>query len=612
MDILAATHVVGIDQQQAPGWVRRMADRMPRRMPRHPGGQARSEHVWASGLIVAAVVVPALLFAVVAWLDRAAVLRQAMQNSRYVAGIYAEHARNVFQTHRLVARMVDEHIRGMTWPEIADSAELNRYLAEIVQDYPQVQSLWLADVDGKVRNSSAVFPVHGLSVADRDYFLALRRHDSGLYISHPIQGKVFTGNIIVNVAQRRSSSDGAFDGVIVVSALPTYFTDFWKTVAPGPADMSALYQRDGAVLGRLPRVGDTMPSLDASAPVMQAIAHGGDAGAFQSTSPIDGVERLVAFQKVPGFPVYAANGRAMAGVLGRWHNHLAIYGLFFLAATFALVLMAALAVQRSRRELVALVQLKEAAEHRAAAERQLRQAQKMDVLGQMAGGVAHDFRNVLNVISGNLALLGDRADPEEAGQLAMATEGVDLAATMVQSLLSFARKQPLHAETFDINDALRSMEGLLRNALGSSRYTLDMRLADEPCRVDADRNQTELAVLNLVLNARDAMPGRGTLTVTTARRRLAGEPAGLVGEFCSIAVADTGCGMPPDVAARAFEPFFTTKAEGKGTGLGLSMVWGFARQSGGAAAIDSAPGRGTAVTVFLPVDGADGQGISMS
>ena len=133
----------------------------------------------------------------------------------------------------------------------------------------------------------------------------------------------------------------------------------------------------------------------------------------------------------------------------------------------------------------------------------------------------------------------------------------------------------------------------------------DMALASAACWIKADRNQTELAILNLAVNARDAMPDGGTLTVTTEIVRLMGEPGGLIGNFCSATVKDTGVGMPPDALARAFEPFFTTKESGKGTGLGLSMVYGFAEQSRGGTAIDSVVGRGTTVVVYLPASEAE-------
>jgi signal transduction histidine kinase len=181
----------------------------------------------------------------------------------------------------------------------------------------------------------------------------------------------------------------------------------------------------------------------------------------------------------------------------------------------------------------------------------------------------------------------------------LAQEATDRGANAVRSMLSFSRQQPLRSEVFDLNATLGGMESLLRQAIGAG-IRLDIVLAPAPCWTEADQNQTELAILNLALNARDAMPQGGTLTVTTTVVRLAGEPDGLTGDFVALAVKDTGAGMHPEVQARVFEPFFTTKEPGKGTGLGLSMVYGFAKQSHGAVTIDSTVGRGTSVVLYLP------------
>ena len=175
--------------------------------------------------------------------------------------------------------------------------------------------------------------------------------------------------------------------------------------------------------------------------------------------------------------------------------------------------------------------------------------------------------------------------PGDVKMLTLAQEAAARGTSAVHSMLSFVRRQPLRSQVFDLNATLGGMESLLRQATGAL-VRLDMVLAPAPCWTEADQNQTELAILNLALNARDAMPEGGTLTVTTKTVRLAGEPDDLAGDFITLAVTDTGTGMPPEVKARVFQPFFTTKGPGKGTGLGLSMVYGFANQSHGAVTID--------------------------
>ena len=225
---------------------------------------------------------------------------------------------------------------------------------------------------------------------------------------------------------------------------------------------------------------------------------------------------------------------------------------------------------------------------------------RLEALGRLTGAVAHDFNNLLTIIVGNLEWLRD-GSPDAFVQHG-AKAALDAAVRgerLVQSLLAFARRRPLCHRVFDLNATIRDMEPLLRQSLGMSIELMPV-LAPDVWPVETDVSQTEMAVLNLVVNARDAMPDGGVLRIDTANVRLTGEHDGLHGTFVALTVADTGCGMSPDVLARAFEPFFTTKAEGQGTGLGLSMVYGLARQSRGTAVICSEPGEGTAVTIFLP------------
>jgi signal transduction histidine kinase/ActR/RegA family two-component response regulator len=226
----------------------------------------------------------------------------------------------------------------------------------------------------------------------------------------------------------------------------------------------------------------------------------------------------------------------------------------------------------------------------------LRQAQKMEALGQITGGIAHDFNNLLTVITGNLDLIRRRAPDSEAIQrlAAAASHAAKRGADLTGSLLSFARKQALRPETVDVNALVRDFAQLLRRAAGET-VVLELDLGADPAASYADAAHFQSAVLNLVINARDAMPSGGRVLISTRNATLDGETRAVV-----VRVQDSGTGMSPEVAARAFEPFFTTKEVGKGSGLGLSQVYGFARQSGGYARIESAPSEGTSVSLVLP------------
>ncbi|MGJ4802455.1 PAS domain-containing protein [Luteimonas sp. SDU82] len=244
---------------------------------------------------------------------------------------------------------------------------------------------------------------------------------------------------------------------------------------------------------------------------------------------------------------------------------------------------------------------------RAQVEDALRQAQKMEAVGQLTGGIAHDFNNMLATVIGPLDLLSERiaeSDPRMKRYIDLALDGAQRAAQLTQRLLAFSRQQPLQPVPLDSNRLVAGMSGLLTHSLGKS-VQLETVLGAGTWWINADENQLENVILNLAVNARDAMPDGGRLTIETANcdldhRYTAEHPGVQPGQYVRIAVSDTGAGMTPEVMAKAFDPFFTTKGVGRGTGLGLSQVYGFVKQSAGHVKIYSEPGQGTTVNVYLP------------
>ncbi|MBV8976096.1 MAG: PAS domain S-box protein [Alphaproteobacteria bacterium] len=234
------------------------------------------------------------------------------------------------------------------------------------------------------------------------------------------------------------------------------------------------------------------------------------------------------------------------------------------------------------------------------AQRQLAQAQKMEAIGHLTGGIAHDFNNLLMIVSGQAQLMRMRAkEPKDIRALDAIEQAASSGANLTRQLLTFARRQRLNSISIDLAERIASFHDLLSTSLGGA-IKLAFDIAPDIWPVVTDPGELELALVNIAVNARDAMPQGGTLTLKARNVQLEARADGVGGDYVALSLCDTGCGIAPDVLHKVFEPFFTTKAVGKGTGLGLSQVYGFARQSGGDVQVASEPGKGTTVTLLLP------------
>ncbi len=565
-------------------------------------------------LLVGSVAGPLLLLVLASWQDYRRLNREAEQSVAKTVDILHEHAIKVLETVELALGRIDEHVAGMGWDEIATSEPLHLYLKKLDQGLPQTTAIWLIDPEGRGRNGSIFFPAPPTSVVgDRDYFVALKREDAGTSIGQAFPGRSQPNRLFFNVARRRGSADGRFDGVIVISLSPEYFAGVYRTMVAGPDDAIALLRSDGAVLARGPQPLAQPFVTNLQSGDMRAITTA-DAGIFTAVSQLDGVERLTGYRKLANYPIYAAYGMARSTITEQFYRDIAIYALIAVAAALALFLVSRLAVRRSEYEQLALARWRETATglrqeivRRQSVEETLRQAQKMEAIGQLTGGIAHDFNNLLTIIMGNIERLQRRLPPDDEAThrlAAAALGGANRAATLTQRLLAFSRRQPLEPTSLDVNRLIAEMSELLHRTLGE-RITIEIVLAAGAWRAFADAHQLENAVLNLVLNARDAMPKGGNLTIEIANVHLDDDYAAQnaeiePGQYVMLAVTDTGSGMSEEVAAKVFEPFFTTKEVGRGSGLGLSMVYGFARQSKGQVKIYSELGHGTTVRLYLP------------
>ncbi|WP_428490310.1 ATP-binding protein [Rhodopila sp.] len=416
------------------------------------------------------------------------------------------------------------------------------------------------------------------------------------------------------------AADGTLSGVAIGSINLAYFEDFYRAVELNENGAIVLTLRDGTVLARFPHVDTTIgTSFGNLPPFTEVLAHG-LAGTLVMPSPVDGSTRITAIRALRAFPLVVMVSVEQGRILSDWRRE----ALALVAGALSLggaVVVLLLSLSRRSHDVEQLLAETHAAHDRAEqtkdrlleqiaererAEGELRQAQRIEAIGQLTGGVAHDFNNLLTVVLGNVEILQRRAMRHDtsglADRLAAIRAAAERGATLTGHLLAFARRQPLLPRAIDLNAAIHGMRDLLDSALGLGTQ-ISLRLADDLWPTMADQSQIELVILNLVLNARDAMPDGGIITIETTnhmleRARFAdGPPAG---DYVRVIIRDTGIGIPPEIIGRVFEPFFTTKPFGVGSGLGLSQVFGTTRQSGGEVQIESAIGRGTAVIVDLP------------
>jgi signal transduction histidine kinase len=535
--------------------------------------------------------------------------------------LLVEETSRSLQSVDLVLRSVQAKLTadGVTDAESYAGKEAGRGTYEFLQSriagIPQLDAVTLIAADGRLVNFSRYFPTPEVNVADRDYFLALRDKPADRpFISAPVENRGGTGTWTVYLAHRVTGKDGAFLGLILGAIDLGYFESLYKSLQLGEGGGVSLWRRDGMLLARHPRI----PGIGQHFPIksFDGMLEKADFGIYETERSLDGPSRLVATAVAKDFPIVINVTRTFSQILADWRKQaLAILGIATVAAVAAAFAIWTLTRQLGAYEqlAVAVGEREKAIEDREKLEAQLRQAQKLEAVGQLTGGIAHDFNNLLTVVLGGLETIRRRlpALPQNADTARimraadMAVQSVESAATLTHRLLAFSRNQPLDPRIVAPDELIRSMSELLRRTLGE-KAELETRFSDQVWHIRADPNQLENAILNLAVNSRDAMPDGGRLTIETRNVFLDENflktlpEAGTPGPYVLIGVTDTGTGMDEATLERAFEPFYTTKEVGKGTGLGLSQVYGFVRQSNGVVKIYSELGGGTSVKIYLP------------
>ncbi len=548
-------------------------------------------------MMAASLALPVALFgfaSAVSWISTHDTADRQIERTLDVAH---EHALKVFETIDRSLSEVSEIIRGIPDADIKSrEAALHLRLRQLADSLPQMKSVWIFDAQGRALVNSLASPPPAVDFSDRDYFRSHIEKDIGIFIGQALMPRVpYQGAAFFSVSRRRPTDDGSFAGVIQASVLPEYFENFYARIGRDAGSFFALGLTDGTVLARFP-VSERDIHLDRNGPVGQKIAASPRAGLVTITSPVDGIERRLGYQRLAEYPVYVSAGLETAAIRARWLTTMGQHLIFGLPATALLFLILALALRRTRR-------LHFESAKRIEAEEALKHGQRLEALGQLTGGVAHDFNNLLTVIRASVDLLR-RPNLTEERRLRYVdaiSDTVGRAAKLTAQLLAFARRQTLKPEVFDVSHSVQTLSEMIGTLTGSP-IEIVTSVPDQPCFINADAGQFETALLNMAVNARDAMGGEGRLSIAVRTvENLPGTAAPPPRHgYVAVSVDDTGVGIPQDRFGRIFEPFFTTKEIGQGTGLGLSQVFGFAKQSGGEVMVASEVGKGSTFTLYLP------------
>jgi signal transduction histidine kinase len=463
-------------------------------------------------------------------------------------------------------------------------------MTERLKSVPYVRALFVIGPDGYIIHDTDYPTTPRVSLADRPYFLAHQQDPAlGLHIGKPLRSRS-VGVWFVSLSRRITNPDGSFGGIVVAAVEPRYFKRFYEDLAAGDDKLIALLLKDGTLLARVPHHEETIGTVPPQSVLRKRALAEGSAMVW-GASQIDGRSRVLGSRALAGGSLVVIAGRSVDRIYDAWRAHAAVVGgsallVWMLAAGFALLWR-----KYSRR-----VELEQA---------RLAQVQRLEMMGRIAGGIAHDLGNTIKIARTTFALLKPSlASRQDAMALVDdADRSLKSAFDIIDQLLAFARRQELSPRPTDMAELITGFAPILRQAAGpGTELYLDLA-GSLVCLIDPIH--LESALLNLVLNSKDAMPDGGRIAVALREarppgdrsRRGSGRGAGPA-RWAEIVVRDNGSGMPRDVLERAFEPFFTTRAGG--SGLGLSQVLGFVQQSAGQIRIESQEGRGTTVTLRFP------------
>jgi two-component system NtrC family sensor kinase len=575
-------------------------------MQQAPGYAGRDVQQRLRVMMAAAVLLPTALFTGTAWLGHREAFAHAEQQVIRSAVIAREHGLKMLRTDRLVLDRVDDLLAGLDKRQIeARHAALQPGLQRLLRSTPELRGVRVWNAEGRLLLRAA--PGDASTDDLPPEVLAVHRAPgSGLWVLAlpPVPGR--PGPRPLLVTQRRSGPVGELLGISGVTVDGAVFNDFYRDlIRTDPGASVSLFRHDGTLVVREPLPPPEQQAMVAppNGAMMQRVLAGQREGVVTIRSPVDGKRRLVAFRQLDEQALYVSATISYDAINADWIGDALRLAAFTFPTALALAWVSWVALQHTRREHQALQRWRDEIAKRAQVEDALRQTQRLEALGHLTGGVAHDVNNLLMVVSNNAYLLQRRLrsgvfdEAQTLKPLDAILRAVATGARLTRQLLAFARRQALRPEVMRLQDQLPLLLDLMRHSV-TALVSVEGEAAPACDCVQVDPAELELALLNLAVNARDAMPAGGRLRVSARRAAAHDQPP--PGRWVLLSVSDTGSGIAPEHLARVFEPFFTTKETGKGTGLGLSQVYGFCEQAGGSVRIHSTPGQGTTVTLLLP------------
>jgi len=551
-------------------------------------------------VLIFTILIPLFFVAAFGYNDHQRRMADASELTERLAHVAQEHALKVVDLNAgLYGRIVDLLGDSDDSAVRSHAADIHERLLSMSGEVPQVSAISVLGENGDLLASSRFFPVPAVSVATRDDFKSARAQGPAPYFSSlPTRLGAQSDDFMMSLG--RSARDGRFLGVVSIAIKRTYFENFYHDLlGEDPSLEVGLYRRDGEMLVRYPSVkSNRAPPI--KSPFTEAMRDNQLYGRLEMRSTIDGVGNIIAFRRVGDFPLYAATGFVTASVTVGWWQHIALISAIASGPSVAVWLMLLFALRRLRSEQKGWECWQAEVAMRRSIDATNLHSHRLGALGNLVATVAHDFNDLLLVVSSNMQLARTKGFQNVEAEVTAVERATKVAESLTTRLLSVARKQPLRQEPIDLSVWLPDMLRLVQAAVGNN-VAVTMDVHSDTWTICMDQEELDLAIINIAVNAREAMRNGGRFTIRCQNSGMSGGTSLLApGDYVMLSLSDDGEGMPAEVMQRAFEPLFTTKVAGSDTGLGLAQVLASCEQAGGTARIDSVPQSGTTLRLYLP------------